>query len=228
MTFHIVTIFPEIFDSYFQYGVLGHAIKKKIVKVKIYDLRGFTDDKRRTVDDTVYGGGAGMLLKVEPIWRCVEAIKKKIKGKKRKMRVILFSAKGNKYEQAHAKRLMKYTDVILICGRYEGVDERVAKYIADEEISIGEYILTGGEISAMVLVDSISRYLPGVLGNTGSSKFESFEKKGCLEHPHYTKPAEFQGWKVPKVLMSGDHKKIEGWRKKNSKISKSFQCEEKQ
>jgi tRNA (guanine37-N1)-methyltransferase len=227
MTFHIITIFPEIFESYFKYGVLGHAIKKKITKIKIYNLRDFTDDKRRTVDDTVYGGGAGMLLKVEPILWCVENIKKKIKNKKRKARIILFSAKGKQYEQFHVKRLKKYSDIILICGRYEGVDERVAKYVADEEISIGEYVLTGGEIPAMVLVDSISRLLPGVLGNTGSSEFESFEKKGYLEHPHYTKPAEFQTWKVPKVLLSGNHKEIENWREKNSKISKSAQCEKK-
>ncbi len=227
MTFHIITIFPEIFESYFEYGVLGHALKKKIAKVKIYDLRDFTEDKRRTVDDTVYGGGAGMLLKVEPIWRCVETIKRKIKGsastkasagkKNRKTRIILFSAKGRRYDQVQAKRLKKYTDIILICGRYEGVDERVAKYIADEEISIGEYILTGGEIPTMIVVDSIARTIPGVLGNENSFEGESFYKKGYLEHPHYTKPADFRGWKVPDVLLSGNHKKIENWRKKNSK-----------
>lgn len=228
MTFHIITIFPDIFESYFKYGVLGFALKKKKAKVKIYDLRDFTNDKRRTVDDTVYGGGSGMLLKVEPIWRCVKAVKKQIKGKNRKTRIILFCARGKRYDQIQAKRLMKYTDVIMICGRYEGIDERVAKYIANETISLGEFILTGGEIPAMILVDSICRFLPGVLGNSNSSVHESFEKKGYLEYPQYTKPAEFQGWKVPKVLMSGDHKKIEEWRKKNSKISKSIHCEEKQ
>jgi len=217
MTFHIITIFPEIFESYFKYGVLRRAIQKRIVKVKIYDLRNFTDDKHRTVDDTVCGGGAGMLLKVEPIWRCVEAIKKKISPKNRKTHTILFSAKGKKYDQTKVKRLKKYTDIILICGRYEGVDERVAEHIADEEISIGEYILTGGEIPAMIIVDSVSRYLPGVLGNSNSFRGESFSKKGYLEYPQYTKPAEFRGWKVPEVLLGGNHKEIEAWRDKNSK-----------
>ena len=230
MTFHIITIFPEIFESYFEYGVLGHALKKKITKVKIYDLRDFTEDKRRTVDDTVYGGGAGMLLKVEPIWRCVETIKRKIKGpssakasagkKNRKVRIILFSVKGQRYDQTQVKRLKKYTDIILICGRYEGVDERIAKYMADEEISIGEYILTGGEIPAMAVVDSITRLIPGVLGNIESPKDESFSKKNYLEHPHYTKPADFHGWKVPGVLLGGNHSEIEKWRKKYSKTKK--------
>jgi tRNA (guanine37-N1)-methyltransferase len=227
MTFHIITIFPEIFDSYFKYGVLRSAIEKKIIDIKIYNLRDFTSDKHRTVDDTVYGGGAGMLLKVDPIWRCVESIKKKIKGKERKTRIILFCARGKRYDQTQAKRLLKYTDIIMICGRYEGLDERVAQHIADETISIGEFILTGGEIPAMIMVDTMSRFLPGVLGNSDSSVHESFEKKGYLEYPQYTKPEKFKGWKVPKVLLSGDHKKIEEWRKKNSKISKLAQCEKK-
>lgn len=217
MTFHIITIFPEIFESYFKYGVLGHAIRKKIVKIKIYDLRDYANDKRRTVDDTVYGGGAGMLLKVEPIWKCVEAIKKKIKGKNRKTRTILFCARGRRFEQSVAKRFTKYTDVIMICGRYEGVDERVAKYIVDETISIGEYILTGGEIPAMTLVDTISRFLPNVLGNSDSSVHESFETKGYLEYPQYTKPEEFQSWKVPEVLLGGNHAEIKKWRERHSK-----------
>lgn len=225
MTFHIVTIFPGIFESYFKYGVLERAIRKKITKIKIYDLRDFTDDKRRTVDDTVYGGGAGMLLKIEPIWRCVESIKKKIRRKNRKTRVILFCARGKRFEQAAAERLMKYTDIIMICGRYEGVDERVSKYISDEEISIGEFILTGGEIPAMILADTISRFLPGVLGNSDSSVHESFETRGYLEYPQYTKPEDFRGWKVPKVLLSGNHKEILIWRTKNSKVIKP--CEKK-
>lgn len=220
VVFHIITIFPGIFESYFKYGVLRRAIQKKKIGVKIYDLREFTYDKRRTVDDTVYGGGAGMLLIVEPIWRCVEAIKKKISPKNRKIRIVLFSAKGKKYDQAKVNRLRKYTDIILICGRYEGVDERVAKHIADEELSVGEYILTGGEIPAMIVVDSISRYVPGVLGNSDSSLGESFSKKGYVEHPHYTKPVEFKKWKVPKVLLGGNHEEIEKWRRKNSKFIK--------
>ncbi|OGI25412.1 MAG: tRNA (guanosine(37)-N1)-methyltransferase TrmD [Candidatus Moranbacteria bacterium RBG_13_45_13] len=233
MTFHIITIFPDIFDSYFGESIVKRAWKKKLIDIKIHDLRDFTTDKHRTVDDTPYGGGAGMVLKVEPIYKCLEKIQKSFKvrlfpsGKQvagipqsRTLRTILFSAKGKRYTQVDAKRLAKYDNLILICGRYEGVDERVAEYIADEEISVGEYVLTGGEIPAMILVDSISRLIPGVLGNEDSSKGESFYKKGYLEYPQYTKPADFQGWKVPEILLSGNHKKIDIWRKKNSKLVK--------
>jgi len=225
MTFHIITIFPNIFESYFEYGVLQRALKQKLAKIKIHDLRKYTTDKRRTVDDTPYGGGAGMVLKVEPIYKCLEAIKSQIKkgGKSRnpkKTRIILFSAKGKQYTQVEARRLMKYENIILICGRYEGVDERVAQHLADEEISVGEYILTGGEIPALVVADSINRLLPGVLGNSTSSEHESFSKKGYLENPHYTKPADFQGWKVPEVLLKGNHKEIEEWRRENSRRAK--------
>jgi len=221
MTFRVITIFPKIFRSYFEYGVLRRALKQKLAKIKVYDLRKYTTDKRRTVDDTTYGGGAGMVLKIEPIYKCLETIKSQIKkGAKsrnlKKTRIILFSAKGKPYTQVEARRLMKYENIILICGRYEGVDERVARYLADEEISVGEYILTGGEIPAMVVADSITRLLPGVLGNSTSSEHESFSKKGYLEHPHFTKPADFRGWKVPEVLLKGNHKEIEEWRRKYS------------
>jgi tRNA (guanine37-N1)-methyltransferase len=219
--FDIITIFPNIFESYFNESILKRAQKKGIIKISIHDLRKWTDDKRRTVDDTPYGGGAGMVLKTEPIYNCVNAIKKQeTKTKKQTSRTILFSAKGKKYTQKDAKRLSKYDQLIFICGRYEGVDERVARYIADEEISIGDYVLTGGEIPVMSLVDSITRILPGVLGNDKSYKYESHNKKGYLEHPQYTKPSSFNGWKVPKVLLSGNHAEIENWRKKNSKLQK--------
>jgi tRNA (guanine37-N1)-methyltransferase len=222
MTFHIITIFPKIFGSYFSESILARARENKLVKIKIHNLRDYTTDKHKTVDDTPYGGGAGMVLKIEPIWRCVQFLKSKVKSQKlkiRKIRIILFSAKGKRYTQADAKRLAKYENIILICGRYEGVDERVVKYLADEEISIGDFVLTGGEIPAMAIVDSIARLVPGVLGNKESAKNESFSRAGYLEYPQYTKPAEFRGWKVPEVLLSGDHKKIENWRKKNSKKS---------
>ncbi|MFA5926407.1 MAG: tRNA (guanosine(37)-N1)-methyltransferase TrmD [Parcubacteria group bacterium] len=229
MNFHIVTIFPRIFDSYFNESIFRRAQEKKLIHVKIHNLRDYTTDRHKTVDDTPYGGGAGMLLKIEPIYSCLKAInsrfpipsfqknpKSKAKVSK-KTRVIIFSAKGRRYAQADAKRLAKCENIVLICGRYEGVDERVAKYLADEEISIGEYVLTGGEIPAMALADSIARLIPGVLGNDESAKNESFSKKDYLEHPQYTKPAEFQGWKTPKVLLGGNHREIEEWRKKNSK-----------
>lgn len=220
MTFQIITIFPKIFDSYFNESIVKRAREKKLIDIKIHNLRDFTSDKHKTVDDTPYGGGAGMVLKIEPIWRCVQFLSEKRKAKSekfRKTRIILFSAKGKRYTQADAKRLKKYENIVMICGRYEGVDERVAKYLADEEISIGEYVLTGGEIPAMAVVDSITRLIPGALGNAQSPKKESFSKKNYLEHPQYTKPAEFNKWKVPGVLMSGDHKKIEEWREKHSK-----------
>lgn len=217
MKFDIITIFPDIFSSYFNESILKRAQKKELVKINIYDLRNWTADKHKTVDDTPYGGGAGMVLKIEPIYKAV----KSIKSAKTKSRVILFSAKGKKYTQKDAKRLSKYDQLIFICGRYEGVDERVAKHVADEEISIGDYVLTGGEIPTMVVLDSITRLIPGVLGNKDSALHESHNEEGYLEHAQYTKPEVFSAknikWMVPKVLLSGNHKEIENWKNKNSK-----------
>ncbi|GBE16591.1 tRNA (guanine-N(1)-)-methyltransferase [bacterium BMS3Abin15] len=248
MRFDIITIFPDIFSSYFKESIIKRAEEEKLIDIKVHNLRDYTEDKHKTVDDTPYGGGAGMVLKIEPIYNCVNAIKSQILNPKSqtnskskiqnyKTRTILFSAKGKKYSQSDAERLSKYNNLILICGRYEGVDERVAEHIADEEISIGDYVLTGGEIPAMVLVDSITRLLPGVLGNAESLKEESFAgiqnsrlpKPGTggqakfkiqnfvLEYPQFTKPEDFQGWEVPKVLLSGNHKEIKEWRKGNAK-----------
>lgn len=232
MQFDIITIFPEIFDSYFNESILKRAQKDKLIDIKVHNLRDYTADKHRTVDDTPYGGGAGMVLKIEPIWRCVQSLSEKLKVKSEKSgsslrsRTILFSAKGKRYTQRDAERLSKYDNLIFICGRYEGVDERVADYIADEEVSIGDFVLTGGEIPAMVLVDSLTRLIPGVLGNEESAEKESHKENGYLEHPQYTKPEEFfpegesalggQGWKVPEVLLSGNHGEIEKWRLKKS------------
>lgn len=229
MQFDIITIFPRIFDSYFSESIVGRAQKGGLIGIKIRNLRDWAKDKHKTVDDTPYGGGPGMVMKVEPIYKCVNSIKNS-----KKNRIILFSAKGKKYTQRDAERLKKYDNLILICGRYEGVDERVAKYVADEEISIGDFVLTGGEIPAMILVDSIIRLLPGVLGNPKSIEEESFRdiqnpkflptgqagkiKNSYLEYPQYTKPEEFGKWKVPKVLLSGNHKEIEEWRKEHSKL----------
>lgn len=236
MKFDIITIFPKIFDSYFGESIVKRAQKSGAIEINVHNLRDYTTDKHKTVDDTPYGGGTGMVLKVEPIYRCVASIKSQIKNSKSqtnlksqipaspaggsniKTRVILFSAKGKKYTEKDAKRLAKYNQLIFICGRYEGVDERVAEKIADEEISIGNYVLTGGEIPAMVVIDSITRLLPGVLGNKESSKDESHNKEGYLEYPQYTKPEEFEGWKVPKILLSGHHGEIKKWRKNKSKL----------
>jgi len=207
MIFDIITIFPKIFDSYFNESIIKRGQKKGLVKIKIHNLRDYTIGKHKTVDDKPYGGGPGMIFKLEPIYKAVSSLKK-LKIKSQKLKVILFSPKGKKFDQKMAKRFSKLDRLILICGRYEGVDERVAKYIADEEVSVGDYVLTGGEIPAMIVVDAVSRFIPGVLG-----KRESLEEiKGS--YPVYTRPEVFNKWSVPKVLLSGNHKKIEKWRKK--------------
>ncbi len=220
MRFDIITIFPRIFDSYLSESLIKRARQKKLIDVKVHNLRDFAETKhikarrepRRTVDDKPFGGGPGMVLKIEPIYRAVSRITYHVsRGKKFTQRIILFSTRGKKLDAKVARRLSKYDRLILICGRYEGVDERVAKYIADEEISIGDYVLSGGELPALVLVEAVSRYLPGFLG-----KYESLEEiKGSF--PTHTRPEVFKIGRrklsVPKVLLSGDHKKIEGWRK---------------
>lgn len=222
IVFDLITIFPEIFNSYFKEGIMKRAIERGIIKINVINLRNYTNDKRKTVDDTTYGGGVGMVLKVEPIYKAIKSLKIKKGRWGGGGRVILFSAKGNKFCQADARRLSNYKRIIMICGRYEGVDERVAKYIADEEISIGDFVLTGGEIPAMAVVDAVSRMIKGVVGKQKSIEEESFYKKGYKEYPHYTKPEIFSPekrvyWKVPKVLMNGDHSKIEKWRKIQSR-----------
>jgi len=217
MKFNIITIFPDIFDSYFNESIIKRAQENGLIKIDIHNLRDYTEDKHKTVDDKPYGGGVGMIFKVEPIWKCVEAIKES-RIKNQESRVILLSAKGKKFNQKMAEKFSKLDEMILICGRYEGVDERVAKHIADEEISIGDYVLTGGEIPAMIIVDAVSRLIPGVLGKEESLRQESFSKKDYLEYPQYTRPDDFMGWKVPKTLLSGHHKKIEEWKETKSRL----------
>jgi tRNA (guanine37-N1)-methyltransferase len=218
MTFHIITIFPKIFDSYFNESILKRAQKNKIVNIKIYNLRDWTTDKHKTVDDTPFGGGAGMVMKIEPLYKSLKFIKSEVKSQGTK--TILLSAKGKTWNQPLAKSHSKLKNIVLICGRYEGVDERITKFI-DEEISIGDYVLTGGEIGAMAIVDSVTRLLPGTLGNAESAKYESHTTPGILEHPQYTRPEIFtangKSYRVPKVLLSGNHKKIADWRTKKSK-----------
>ena len=218
MQFDIITIFPNIFENFLTGSLLARAIKRGLIKIKVHNLRDWTTDKHQTVDDKPFGGGPGMVLKIEPIYKAVQSLKSKFKSQnlKLKRRVVLFSPRGKKFIQADAKRLTKYNQLILICGRYEGVDERVAEYIADEIISIGDYILSGGEIPAMVIIEAVSRLIPGVI-----SKKESVEK---LDYPQYTRPEVFEikeGDKlkrlsVPKVLLSGNHQKIAAWRKSHT------------
>lgn len=217
MRFDIITIFPNIFGSYSRESIIKRAQAKKLVKINIHNLRDYTKDKRKTVDDRPYGGGFGMVLMVEPIYQAVKDIKKRSRAKKRK--VILLSAKGKKFDQKMAQRFSKLDQLILICGRYEGIDERVAKYIADEEISVGDYILTGGELPTMIIVDTVTRLVPGVIAK-GSLEEESFSKEKYIEYPHYTRPESVkingQERKVPKILLSGNHQKIEKWQEKHS------------
>ena len=250
MTFDIISIFPDIFASYFNEGMLKRALDKKIITVRAYDLRAEASDRRRTVDDKPYGGGAGMVLMAEPITSAIAKIKSKIPVrsafstadaggqnpkskimptadhpqddniKAPKIKTVLLSAKGKTWTQQMARRYAKLDNVIFICGRYEGVDERVAKFV-DEEISIGDYVLTGGELGALVIIDSVTRLLPEVLGNDQSALRESHSAAGVLEHPQYTRPeiltVDGKKLRAPKILLSGNHADIEKWREKKSK-----------
>ncbi|HNW39267.1 MAG TPA: tRNA (guanosine(37)-N1)-methyltransferase TrmD [Candidatus Omnitrophota bacterium] len=209
MRIDIISIFPKMFSAVLDESIVKRAQAKGKVKIFAHDLRDYTLDKHRKVDDRPFGGGSGMVMQVEPIFRAVQAIKKKVKGK---VKVILLCPQGKKFNQAYAKKLSTCCNLILICGHYEGIDERVRQYLADEEISIGDYILTGGELAAMVLVDSLVRLIPGVLGDKNSLNFESFEGN-LLEYPQYSRPAKFRNWPVPEVLVSGDHDRIYAWRK---------------
>jgi tRNA (guanine37-N1)-methyltransferase len=220
MRFHIITIFPDIFDSYLNESIIGRAIKEKKISVKFYNPRDFIKAPKnnyRPVDDKPYGGGPGMVMRAEPILKAVEKTISKIKparaGESKKIKIILFSPSGKKFDTAYAKTAAKkYTDIILISGRYEGIDARVQKIFKAEEISIGDYVLTGGELPAMVLIDSISRQIPGVLG-----KYESLEEERVSTSEVYTRPEilkyKNKNYKVPKVLLSGNHKLIEEWKK---------------
>ena len=216
MRFDVITIFPEIFNSYLKESLISRAQKKKLIKINVHNLRKWTKDRHKTVDDRPFGGGLGMVLKIEPLYKAVQSLKSKIKNQKSK--IILFTPRGKKFNQKMAYQLSKYDRLILICGRYEGVDERVAKKIADMELSIGDYDLMGGELPAMVMIEVVSRLIPGVLGKPQLLKERITKEKGFIEYPQYTRPEVFKKWKVPQVLLSGHHKKIEEWRKKHQKI----------
>jgi len=223
LTFDIITIFPKIFDSFLKESFIKKAQEKRLIKINIHNLRDFTEDIHRTVDDRPFGGGLGMVLKVEPIYKATEAIKRTRQLSSKKRKIILFTPRGKKFNQKIAYRLSKLNRIIMICGRYEGVDERVAKYITDMELSIGDYDLMGGELPAMVVIETVSRLIPGILGKPQLLKERITKEKGFIEYPQYTRPEIFSSkkgiyWKVPKVLLSGHHKKIEEWRKKHQKV----------
>ena len=209
MQIDVVTPFPKIFEGIFEESILGQARKKNLVTFRTYDLRDFTTDKHRTVDDYPYGGGAGMVMKPEPLFRAVEQIRKLTQDAS--PRVIFMSPQGKQYDQSTAQRLAGEGHLVFLCGHYRGVDERVVDALVDEEISIGDYILSGGELAAAVVIDSLVRLQPGVLGNFDSAEGDSFVS-GRLDYPHYTRPEEFGGMRVPEVLLSGHHAKVGEWR----------------
>lgn len=215
MKFNVITLFPETIQSLTDYSILGRAIKSKIIEIKTYNLRDFGIGKRGTVDDTPYGGGAGMVLKVDILDKAID----KARTENPETHVILLTPKGEKYSQKAAKSLLKKKNITLVCGHYEGFDERV-RGLVDAEISIGDFVMSGGEIAAVAVIDSISRLIPGALGGEGSTEEESFEN-GLLEYPHYTNPREYKGMKVPEVLLSGNHAEIKKWRSQEAeKITK--------
>lgn len=208
-----MTIFPDLFPSFLSYGIMKRAREKGLVSVQVHDLREYTTDRHRSVDDVPYGGGAGMVMKVEPIHRAITAICRNVTSVKR----VLLSPQGRVLDQCLAHCLASEDAILLLCGRYEGVDERVREHLVDEEISIGDYVLMGGEIPAMVLMEAVVRLIPDVLGSRESLNEESFSRR-LLEYPHYTRPANYQGWKVPETLLSGNHEHIREWRWRQSLV----------
>jgi len=250
--FDIITVFPQFFESPFSFGILGRAIAEDRVRVRVHNLRDFTTDRHKTVDDRPFGGGEGMVLKPEPMFRAVESLGIAEKGLRdsTRERVVLLSAQGKSFTQAVARNLARVERIVFLCGRYEGVDERVNELLADTELSIGDYVISGGELAAAVIVDAVSRLLPGVLGNEDSARYESFsgesaaldpahaperdvtferphpqstcDSGGLLDYPHYTRPPEFRGAEVPAVLSSGNHEEIRRWRRRQS-LSKTLQ-----
>jgi len=242
MKFEIVTIFPDFFRGPLDYGIVRRAREGELIEVRLHDLRAFTKDRHRTVDDRPFGGGEGMVLKPEPLFECVESLgiapaQERRSGTVRQT-VILLSPQGQMFTQAVAQELAALEQIVIICGRYEGVDERVAEGLADREISVGDFVLSGGELGAAVIIDTVTRLLPGALGNEASARQESFTagvqreaelaadgtsvpdstcaSGGLLDYPHYTRPAEFRGMAVPEVLMGGNHEQIRRWRRRKA------------
>ncbi|MEG2984932.1 MAG: tRNA (guanosine(37)-N1)-methyltransferase TrmD [Peptostreptococcaceae bacterium] len=209
MRFHIMTLFPEIFNSYMNESIMKRAVEKEIIEVYVYNIRDFSINKHKKVDDYPFGGGAGMVMTPQPIYDTYKHIVDKFNIET--PRVIYLTPKGKVHSQAIASEMSTFEDVILLCGHYEGIDQRIIDSIVTDEISIGDYVLTGGELPALILIDSISRLIPGVLSQNESFEEESF-KDNLLEYPHYTRPREFMGMEVPGVLLSGNHKKIDEWR----------------
>src|SRR3989344_2291514 len=214
MKIDILTLFPEMFTGPFDESILRRAQDKLLVEITIHNLRKWAEDKHKTVDDRPYGGGPGMIIRVDVVDRALQELKNKRTEEQKNIKVILLDAKVKRFTQSDAKRLSKLKHLIFIAGHYEGIDHRVHEHLVNEAISVGDFVLTGGEIPAMVVVDTIVRLIPGVLGKEEGLKEESHSKAGYLEYPQYTRPDKYQGWKVPEVLLSGNHKEIEKWKKR--------------
>src|ERR1700680_396413 len=236
MKIDILTIFSDFFRGPLDYGIVRKAREAGLAAIEVHDLRAFAHDRPRTVDDRPLGGGEGMVLKPEPIFECIEGLNIQSRAARlagsAKQSVVLLSAQGSRFDQGVAEKLVAMEQIVLICGRYEGVDERVGQHLADRELSIGDYVLSGGELGAAVIVDAVTRLIPGALGNEASTRQESFTARtavaagggphstfasgGLLDYPHYTRPADFRGWQVPEVLVSGDHEEIRRWRRRTA------------
>jgi tRNA (guanine37-N1)-methyltransferase len=236
MKIDILTIFPDFFRGPLDYGIVRRAREAGLAAIEVHDLRAFAHDRHRTVDDRPFGGGEGMVLKPEPIFECIEGLKVRSRQERlaggTKQSVVLLSAQGSRFNQSVGGKLARLERLVLICGRYEGVDERVGQHLADRELSIGDYVLSGGELGAAVIVDAVTRLIPGALGNEASTRQESFTATtdvgtgdgpdstcgsgGLLDYPHYTRPADFRGWQVPEVLISGNHEEIRRWRRRTA------------
>ena len=217
MRFDIFTILPEVFTPYLESSILQRARQRELIDIRIHNIRDYTHDKHHTTDDTPYGGGGGMVMKPEPIFEAMESVLGPLPASRQltPVPVILLTPQGRVFTQRVAEELTRYERIALICGRYEGVDERIRDHLVTDEISIGDYVLTGGELPALVIVDAVSRLIPGVLGDPDGAQDDS-HSMGLLEYPHYTRPPEFRGWSVPEVLLSGDHGKIERWRREQA------------
>ncbi len=216
MHFHVMTLFPEMITAWMSESITGRALKKKILTLDAIDIRDYTLDKNRRVDDYIYGGGSGMLMAAEPVVRCYDDLRKGIGSES--CRVLYMSPRGRQFNGSMARALSHNENVVFLCGHYEGIDERAIEYIRPVEVSIGDFILTGGEIAAVMMMDAISRFVPGVLGSYDSAFTESFSD-GLLEYPQYTRPEEFRGMRVPPVLLSGDHKKVDAWRREQALLA---------
>ncbi|HVF25738.1 MAG TPA: tRNA (guanosine(37)-N1)-methyltransferase TrmD [Anaerolineales bacterium] len=215
MQFEVFTLLPEIFPPYLESSILQRARQRGLIDVRVHNIRDYTHDKHHTTDDTPYGGGGGMVMKPDPVFEAVESVLGPLQDSPPRVPVILLTPQGRVFTQRVAEELARYERIALLCGRYEGVDERIREHLVSDEISIGDYVLTGGELPALMVIDAVSRLLPGVLGDPDGAQDDS-HSMGLLEYPHYTRPPTFRGWSVPDVLLSGDHARIEKWRREQA------------